>query len=140
PFKPVIMHMDFLRVSANEKLHMSVPLHFINEEQAEGVLAGGVISHSMHHLDITCLPADLPESIEVDLAKLAMNAVMHLSDIKLPKGVEIAAKLHDENPALASIHPQRVVAEDIEPEEAPAAEESATEEESASTETPSQAE
>lgn len=114
PYKPRILHMDFLRITGNEKLHMNVPVHFINEETAPGVIAGGVISHSMHHIEVICLPADLPEFLEADLSKLEMHGVFHLSDIKLPKGIETVAHQHGDNPAIASIHMPRVVVEDVE--------------------------
>ncbi len=117
PYKPVIMHMDFLRVTGNEKLHMNVPLHFVNEETSPGVLAGGVVSHTMHHLEVICTPANLPKFIQIDLGKLEMHDVLHLSQLKLPKGVESVARQHGDDPAVVSIHLPRVVKEDIEPVE-----------------------
>lgn len=111
PFKSLIMHMDFLRVTGKEKLHLHIPLHFLNQEKAPGVKQGGVL-HTEHHIDVLCNPADLPEFIEVDLATLEMNAVIHLSEIKLPKGVESTALQHGNDPVLASIHAPRVMEED----------------------------
>ena len=114
PYKSLIMHLDFLRVTGKEKLHMHIPLHFLNEATAPGVLAGGVL-HRENHVDIICSVGDLPEFIEVDLSTLEMNGVIHLSDIKLPKGVESTAIQHGDNPTIASIHMPRVIA-DSEPE------------------------
>lgn len=109
PYKPVIMHMDFMRVKANEKLHMHIPLHFLNEEKAPGVKAEGVVTHHMNEIEVACLPANLPEFIEIDLAKLELNESIHLSDLKLPKGVEIVALTHGENhdAPIVTIHTPR---------------------------------
>ncbi|HYG06981.1 MAG TPA: 50S ribosomal protein L25/general stress protein Ctc [Stenotrophomonas sp.] len=90
PFKQLIMHIDFQRVNENEKLNASVPLHFINEEKSPaGKSADVVVTHELNEVQITCLPKDLPEFIEVDLSALEVGNVIHLSDIKLPAGVEI---------------------------------------------------
>ena len=92
PFRQQVQHVDFQRVDAKKKMHIKVPLHFINAEVAPGVkLGGGKISHVMNELDITCLPADLPAFIEVDLGKLELGHSVHVADLKLPKGVETAA-------------------------------------------------
>jgi large subunit ribosomal protein L25 len=89
PAQPRVLHVDFQRVSGSKKIHMRVPLHFINEESCIGVKqSGGAISHSLSQLDITCLAADLPEYIEVDLANVDVGQIIHISDLKLPKGVE----------------------------------------------------
>lgn len=104
PFRPLVMHMDFQRVSATEKIHVKVPLHFTNEEAAPGVkLSGGNISHIMTEVDVACLAKDLPEFIEVDLANLAAGHSVHLSEIKLPKGVEFVALTKGEDLAVATI-------------------------------------
>ena len=87
PFKPKVTHIDFQRVIAGEKLHTNVPIHFINEEASEAIKAGGVAEHHVNEIEITCLPKDLPEFIEVDVASLEMDSTIHLSDIVLPKGV-----------------------------------------------------
>ena len=98
PAKPVILHADFLRVSKNQKLTVNVPLHFINEDTAPGVkLGGGIVSHSLTELEVSCLPADLPEYIEVDLAEVDLGQIVHISDISLPKGVESVALSHGED-------------------------------------------
>ncbi|WP_395342613.1 50S ribosomal protein L25/general stress protein Ctc [Ningiella sp. W23] len=89
PFKPKIMHIDFQRVIAGEKLHTNVPLHFINEDKAPGIKNdGGYADHAMQELEVTCLPKNLPEYIEVDMAAVEMGQTLHISDITLPKGVE----------------------------------------------------
>ncbi|MCY4153919.1 MAG: 50S ribosomal protein L25/general stress protein Ctc [Gammaproteobacteria bacterium] len=94
PFKPDLLHIDFLRIDEKQKISMRVPLHFVNEHQCVGVKAdGGVISHIMTELEISCLPADLPEYIDVDMAQVHVGESVHLSDIVLPEGVEIYALL-----------------------------------------------
>jgi large subunit ribosomal protein L25 len=90
PFKQQIMHMDFQRVSENELLRATVPLHFINEDKSPaGKSAEVVVTHELNELHVSCLPKDLPEFIEVDLSTLSVGDVVHLSDIKLPAGVEL---------------------------------------------------
>lgn len=95
PFKPRIAHLDLQRISATEKLHMRVPLHFINQDIAPGVKQlGGIVTHLMNEVDITCLPKDLPEFLTVDMGHLGLNQAVHLSDIKLPEGVTITSFAH----------------------------------------------
>lgn len=90
PFKQLIMHIDFQRVNENEKLNASVPLHFVNEDKSPaGKSAEVVVTHELNEVQVSCLPKDLPEFIEVDLSALEVGNVIHLSDIKLPAGVEI---------------------------------------------------
>ena len=103
PFKRQILHLDFQRVDATHKLHTTVPLHFINAEIAPGVkLQGGLVSHVINELDVKCLAADLPEFIEVDLKELSAGHSIHVSALKLPKGVELA--LHKgEDPVVVTI-------------------------------------
>ena len=92
PFRQQVQHIDLQRVDATKKMHIKVPLHFLNEEIAPGVkTGGGKISHVMNELDIICLPADLPAFTEVDLGKLELGHSVHVADLKLPKGVEAAA-------------------------------------------------
>ncbi len=125
PAKPVIYHADFMRVSKTQVLRAKVPLHFINEETSVGVKGqGGQVSHSMIDIEISCLPANLPEYIEVDLAEVELGQIVHISDIVLPKGVESVALSHgsDHDQAVASIHKPKGVAEDEAEAEAPAAE------------------
>jgi len=89
PWKQEVLHIDFQRVDAKQKIHMRVPLHFINEEIAPGVkVGGGVVNHVMTDVEISCLPADLPEYLEVDLAEAELGDSVNLSAVKLPEGVE----------------------------------------------------
>jgi large subunit ribosomal protein L25 len=94
PFRQQVQHIDFQRVDAKKKIHMKVPLHFKNADIAPGVKSGGIISHVLNDLEIACLPADLPTAIEVDLAGLSLGHSIHVSDVKLPKGVEVAGHHH----------------------------------------------
>ena len=94
-YKPLLVHLDLLRVSDKEKLTMHVPLHFVNEEKCVGVkMGGGNISHVITGLDIVCLPKDLPEYIEVDIENLELGESIHLGDLNLPEGVESYALAH----------------------------------------------
>ena len=89
-FKPLIMHLDFLRVDAKKALQTNVPLHFINEENAESIkLNGGHAEHHMVDVEVRCLPGDLPEFIEVDLLNVELDQTIHLTDLVLPKGVTL---------------------------------------------------
>lgn len=95
PAKTAILHLDFLRINKTTALTIRVPLHFINEDSCVGVKKeGGIISHTMSELEVQCLPKDLPDYIEVDLAELALGSTLHISDINLPKGVESVALSH----------------------------------------------
>ncbi|MCL6711961.1 50S ribosomal protein L25/general stress protein Ctc [Pseudoxanthomonas beigongshangi] len=90
PYKQQIMHLDFQRVNENETLRTAVPLHFINQDTSPaGKSADVVVTHELNEVVVECLPKDLPEFIEIDLSNLAVGAVVHLSEIKLPAGVEI---------------------------------------------------
>ena len=90
PAKPLIMHMDLQRIVEDEAIRMNVPLHFAGEDVAPGVkMGGGAISHLITDVEVSCLPKDLPEFIEVDVSNLELNEMIHLSDLKLPSGVEI---------------------------------------------------
>jgi len=102
-YKPQVLHVDFQRVDANQALHTKVPLHFINGENSPAVkLSSAVISHVITELEITCLPAALPQFIEVDLGDLLGGGSVHLSNVKLPKGVTYVAHGSDTDPVLAS--------------------------------------
>ena len=116
PFKPQVLHVDLQRISATEKIHMRVPLHFVGQDVAPGVkIGGGIVSHLMTELDVTCLPHQLPEYLEVDMANVELNHSVHLSDIKLPEGVQITTLAHGgDDLAVATITTVRVE------EEAPA--------------------
>jgi large subunit ribosomal protein L25 len=103
PFKQLVLHVDFQRVDAKKKLHTKVPLHFMNQETNPAVkLAGAVISHVVTELEVECLPADLPEFLEIDLAKIEAGQTMHAKDIPLPKGVSLTVSVEAENPVVAA--------------------------------------
>ena len=123
PAKPIVLHADFLRVSKTQKFVTRVPLHFINEATSIGVKSqGGVVSHSVTDLEITCLPADLPEFIEVDLANVEVGQTVHISDLVLPKGVESVALSHgtDHDLPIASINKPKGSSADEEADDAEA--------------------
>jgi len=123
PVRNTIQHVDFQRVSATEKIHVKVPFHFINADVAPGVkLGGGIVAHVQTEADVSCLAKDLPEFIEVDVATLEMGHSIHLSQIKLPKGVEFVQLAHGDDAAVASIAKTRGgVSEAAAEEETPAA-------------------
>ncbi len=106
PAKPKILHVDFLRVSDKDVINMQVPMHFINEDASVGVKAGGLVSHLLSTIEITCKASDLPEYLQIDLTDLDVGASLHLSDIDLPKGVQITALTHgtDHDLPVVSIH------------------------------------
>jgi large subunit ribosomal protein L25 len=114
-----VQHVDFQRVSRDKKIHVKVPLHFINAEKSPGVKEqGGVVSHILNELDISCFPADLPEFIEIDLGNLSVGTSIHVRDLTLPQGVEPV--LHrSENPVVATVVVPQLITEE---EEAAAAE------------------
>ena len=90
PYKQQIMHLDFQRVDANQTLRARVPLHFLNQEKSPaGKSAEVVVTHELNEVEVSCLPKNLPEFIEIDLSNLKQGDIVHLSDIKLPEGVEI---------------------------------------------------
>jgi large subunit ribosomal protein L25 len=102
-FKPIVLHADFQRVDEKQKIHTKVPLHFINVEISPAVKLGNcVINHVMNELDVTCLPGDLPEFVEVDLATIEAGASVHLADIALPKGVTAVLHGGQDNPTIAT--------------------------------------
>ena len=99
PYKAILLHIDLQRIDEEQKLSMKIPLHFINEDKCAGVKQdGGVISHVVTELEIVCLPKDLPEYLEVDMLEVALNQSIHLSDIELPEGVQVASLLHGGGP------------------------------------------
>jgi len=116
PAKETILHMDFMRVNMNEKIKVHVPLHFINEAESIGVKAGGVVTHSVVEIEISCLPGVLPEYIEVDMAGIDIGGSVHLTDIVVPEGIEILALTHgeDHNLPVAQIMLTRSAASDDE--------------------------
>jgi large subunit ribosomal protein L25 len=109
PSRPIIMHMDFQRVNETDRLHVHVPLHFVNQETSVGVKKGGVVNHAMVEVEVVCLPKDLPEFIEVDMAQVDVGGSVHLSDLKVPPGVEIVALAHgaEHDLPVAGIHAAR---------------------------------
>jgi large subunit ribosomal protein L25 len=121
PFKLQVQHIDFQRVSKDKKIHMKVPLHFVNADKAPGVKEqSGVASHVMNDIEISCFPDDLPEYIEVDLGHLSVGQSVHAKDLKLPNGVE--ALLHkNENPVIATVILPALVVEEEPTEAAPSA-------------------
>ncbi|MFT7133180.1 MAG: large subunit ribosomal protein L25 [Cyclobacteriaceae bacterium] len=125
PAKDRIMHADFLRVRMDQEITVEVPLHFLNEEASLGVKRdGGMVSHLMSSLEIACLPADLPEYIEIDVLELALGDSIHMDEVKLPSGVTIPALAlgADHNQVVVSINASRATIETDNAEaEAPAA-------------------
>ena len=122
PFKQLILHADFQRVAADRKIHMKVPLHFKNGDIAPGVkVAGGAVQHIVNDLDITCLPKDLPEFIEVDLKDLQAGHSIHVSGMKLPAGVESTKLNKGDDITVATIVMTRAMSAEDEAAEAAAA-------------------
>ena len=108
PYKSKILHIDFQRLKAGEKFVVTVPIHFLNEEKAPGVKAGGIISHLLNEVEVECLPADLPEFLTVDVSQLDAGQSLHLSDIVLPKEVDFSFDLDERhNQPIVSIHMPR---------------------------------
>jgi len=111
PWKEQVQHVDFQRVDPKKKIHMAVPLHFLNAEISPGVKLGkGVIQHIINELEIQCLPDQLPEFIEVDLKDLELGHSIHVSELKLPAGVEPLAKLNTDDPVVVTVQVLREVA------------------------------
>jgi large subunit ribosomal protein L25 len=121
PWKPEVLHVDFQRVAADRKIHMKVPLHFVHAESCPGAKEGGVVSHVMNDLDIQCLPDDLPEFVEVDLSSLQLGDAVHVSELSLPKGVELVPRLKIDNPVVVTVQvPREIVSEEAAAEAAAA--------------------
>ncbi len=129
PAKPKVLHVDFLRVSDTDVINMQVPMHFINEDISMGVKAGGLVSHLLSTIEITCKASDLPEYLQIDLVNLDVGGSLHLSDIDLPKGVQITALTHgaDHDLPVVSIHAPKG-GDDTTEEEGEVADTTATEE------------
>jgi len=117
PAKNAVIHVDLQRVLENEKIRIRIPLHFQGAAGSPGVKAGGLVSHLRNEVEVSCLPKDLPEYIDVDLSGLGMNQMLYLADLKVPEGVEIPELSHGRNSPVVSIHHAR--AEEV---ETPAAE------------------
>ena len=129
PAKQIILHMDFLRVSKTTKLQTRVPLNFINEDICVGVkLGGGLIAHTMTDIEVSCLPKDLPESIDVDMAEVDVGQIVHLSDLTLPDGVESVSLSQgaDYDLTVATVNKQKAVEID-EPSESESSEDTSAE-------------
>ncbi len=119
PYKNAIVHVDFQRVEENEKIRISIPLHFTGAAVSPGVKSqGGIVSHMRNEAEVSCLPKDLPEFIEVDISGLSLNESIHLSQLKIPPGV-VLVELAKEDAAVVAIHSPR--AEEPEPTAAAAA-------------------
>ncbi|MCU7921582.1 MAG: 50S ribosomal protein L25/general stress protein Ctc [Candidatus Thiodiazotropha sp. (ex Dulcina madagascariensis)] len=124
PAKPFLLHVDFQRVQADEKIRLHVPIHFINETTCPGIRSGGQASHVMTDMEISCLPKDLPEFIEVDLSSLELGAILHTSEVQLPAGVELITHEGNEDPIVVTIHTTHIsIEEDHEDESAEEGEE-----------------
>lgn len=111
PAKPFVTHMDLLRVADSDRIKMHVPLHFLNEETAPGVKAGGQVSHTLTDVEVICEAKNLPEYIEVDLGAMNVGDIVHLTELKLPEGVELVALTHgdveEHDEAVVAIHAAR---------------------------------
>lgn len=114
PVSSEVTHMDLLRISASREIQINVPLHFMNEESCLGVKTGGIISHLVLEVEVRCLPRYLPEFLEVDMGPLEIGETVHLSEVKLPEGVELNALRHGDDQALVSIQLPRAVEEEVE--------------------------
>jgi large subunit ribosomal protein L25 len=112
PAKNAVLHVDLQRVLENEKIRISIPLHFKGDSVAPGVKKGGIVSHLRNEVEVTCLPKDLPEFVDVDISGLDMNQMLYLADLKLPEGVEIPELSHGRNAPVVSVHHAR--AEEVE--------------------------
>lgn len=121
PYKSQILHVDLQRVLEDEKIRVTVPVHFIGEKVAPGVKKGGIVSHVVTELEITCLPKDLPEFIEADMSGVDLEGVLYLSDLQIPEGVEVLGGPEAMSQAVANIHRPRAEEEPTEEGEAPEA-------------------
>jgi large subunit ribosomal protein L25 len=113
PWKAEVQHIDFQRVAADQKIHIKVPLHFVNAEKSPAIKEqGGLITHVLNDIEIRCLPADLPEFVQVDLSTISIGHSIHVRDLAMPKGVELALG-GNENPTVASAQiPKAAIAEE----------------------------
>lgn len=111
PAKPFVTHVDLLRVAESDRIKMHVPLHFINEDTAPGIKAGGQVSHTVTDVEVICEAKNLPEYIEVDLGGMQVGDIIHMTDLKLPEGVALVALTHgdesEHDTAIVSIHTLR---------------------------------
>ncbi len=133
PAKQIILHMDLQRIVEDEEIRMNVPLHFLGEDVAPGVkLGGGKVAHLMTDVEITCLPKNLPEFIEVDVSELELDAMVHLSELKLPEGVTIPELAQGPEHDHAVVAVQKLKRQVVEEEEETTTEEGGEEGEEAS--------
>lgn len=102
PWRAEVLHVDFQRVAADRKIHMKVPLHFINADVCPAVKEGGIVSHVMNDIDVQCLPDALPEFIEVDLSTVNLNQSIHVSELGMPQGVELVPRMRQDNPVVVT--------------------------------------
>jgi large subunit ribosomal protein L25 len=108
PAKPQIMHMDFQRIREDEEITLNVPIHFLNEANSKGVKEqGGVVDHLLSTVEVVCLPRYLPEYLELDVSNLELNQIYHLSDLKLPEGVELVQLKHGHDEPVVAVNPPR---------------------------------
>jgi large subunit ribosomal protein L25 len=121
PARNAVLHVDLQRVLENETIRIAIPLHFKGDGAAPGVKAGGVVSHLRNEVEVSCLPKDLPEFLEVDVSAMNINDLLHLSDLKLPAGVEIPELSHGRDSPIVSVHHARAEEVDQPTEEAAAA-------------------
>ena len=104
PARPIVMHMDFERVTKSSVVHMSIPLHFINESTSNAIkVLGAVAQHNMTDVEVTCKASAIPEFIEIDMINVEIGTVIHLSDLTMPKGVELVALKHGDDKAVVSV-------------------------------------
>jgi large subunit ribosomal protein L25 len=106
PAKPFVQHVDFMRITQDEKLRMTVPLHFVNEERCKGIKMGGQVSHHITEVEILCLPKDLPEFIALDMSDLDVGQIIHLSEIPMPPGVILAHAPDPDEPVVIIYGPR----------------------------------
>jgi len=108
PYKPLVLHVDFQRVDSTHAITTKVPLHFLNGETSPAVkTSGGLISHVLNEVEVSCLPADLPAHIEVDLGQIEVGMSVHLADLTLPEGVTFVTHGGDSNPVVAVAQPKK---------------------------------
>ena len=121
PIKTQILHIDFQRILEDEEITLDVPIHFLGEAQAKGVkLQGGEIQHLMTEVEVSCLPKNLPEFLELDVSEMELNDLLHLSDVPVPEGVTFVELAHGRDPAVVAINPPRREEVEEEPVEAAA--------------------
>jgi len=113
-YKPKILHLDFQRVSDNEKIHMHIPIHFLGGDVAPGVKGGGQMTHNMNDIEVICLAKDLPEFIELDVSEMEIGDTKHISDLTLPAGVVSVELQHgaDHDQPVVAINKSRGMTED----------------------------